>query len=160
VIIAYAQATDRQGLDAAVNGEAVDQDHDGFTDLRERAKELNNQANSIRISGVELNYARGVARLVLDGSDDEHGGSPITVVAKFDAVVKNPDEATRVAAASVRAIGRECDESAIRDALAMAVQLHDSYLTKRSILVAGGIAVVAGIVVTAAVIASSYLSRR
>ena len=159
MIAVYAQASGRQGLESAVNGAVVGNDHSKFSELRERGRAAAN-ANPIQIGGFELRYSRGVARLVFDDTDDDQDGSPITVVVDMDGTKGNLDAAVAAAVDGVRAIHRDVDATGMRDAIQFATEVHSSYLTRRRIVIGGSAIVVAGVVIAAAVFIATALPKQ
>lgn len=159
MIAVYAQASGRQGLESAVNGAVVENDHSKFSELRERGRGAAS-ANPIQIGGFELRYSRGVARLVFDDTDDDQDGSPITVVVDMDETEGNLDAAVAAAVDGVRAIRRDVDATGMRDAIQFAKEVHSSYLTRRRIMIGGSAIVVAGVVIAAAVFIATALPKQ
>lgn len=159
MIAVYAQASGRQGLESAVNGAVVGNDHSKFSELRERGRAAAS-ANPIQIGGFELRYSRGVARLVFDDTDDDQDGSPITVVVDMDGTEGNLDAAVAAAVDGVRAIHRDVDAPGMRDAIQFATEVHSSYLTRRRIMIGGSAIVVAGVVIAAAVFIATALPKQ
>lgn len=151
MIVVYAQAADRQGLDSALNGMAVEDVNPEFIELRERGRSVA-LANPVQVGEVELRYSRGLARLVFDDAEQDQDGSPITVVIDMNAAQSDPKQAVTAAVDGVRAIRRKADSEVIRAAFKVATEIHASALTRQRIVVAGCIAVVAGIVIATAVL--------
>lgn len=159
MIAVYAQASGRQGLESAVNGAVVGNDHPKFSELRDRGRAAAS-ANPIQIGGFELRYSHGVARLVFDDTDDDQDGSPITVVVDMDRMKGNLDAAVAAAVDGVRAIRRDVDAAGIREAIQVATDVHSSYLTRRRIIIGGSVIIVAGVVIAAAVFIATVLPKQ
>lgn len=159
MIAVYAQASGRQGLESAINGAVVENDDPQFLELRERGR-ITVDASPIQIGAIELRYSRGVARLVFDDTDGDQDGSPITVVLKMDQAREDLDAAVSGAVGGVRAIHRNVDSMEIRAALKVATDVHTSHLTRRRIIIAGGIVVAAGVVLVAAVLIATALPKQ
>lgn len=113
MIVAYAQASDRQGVDAALDGVVVRVDEPRFAEMRKKAVALNLGKPSVRIRDVEVRYGHGIVRLELSGTDDPDSElSPIVVVAHVD-LVRGHSETARRAVESVAALARACDVAAL-----------------------------------------------
>ena len=150
MIAVYAQASGRQGLESAMNGVVVGNDHPKFSELRERGR-ATSSANPIRIGGFELRYSHGVARLVFDDTDADQDGSPITVVVDMDRAKGNLDAAVAAAVKGVRAIHRDVDATGLQELIQLATDVHSSYLTRRRIILGGSVIIVAGVMIAAAI---------
>ncbi|MFL0712563.1 MAG: hypothetical protein ACJLS2_07920 [Microcella pacifica] len=159
MIAAYVQASGRQGLESAVDGVVVEDNDPKFLHLRERGRTAAG-ANPIQIGSFELRYSRGIARLVFGDADGDQDGSPITVVLDMDGVKGSLQAAVAAAVDGVRAIGRDVDSTAMRNVIEVATDAHTSYLTRRKVVIAGGIVVVAGVVIVAAVLIAVALRQQ
>ena len=71
IVAAYAQASDRQGVDAAMNGAIVDSANERFVALRRKAMALNLEATFTRVDEVEVRLGKGIVRFQFDGDDFE-----------------------------------------------------------------------------------------
>lgn len=159
MIAIYAQASGRQGLESAVDGIAVEDNNPTFLRLRERGRTAAS-ANPIQIDGFDLRYSHGIARIVFDDANGDQDGSPITVVLDMDGVKGSLPAAVTAAVDGVNAIGREVDSTAIRNVIEVATDVHTSYLTRRKVVITGGIVVVAGVVIVAAVLIAVALRQQ
>lgn len=159
MIATYAQASDRQGLESAIDGEAIESNHAGFTVLRAKGQAAAN-AKPVQVGGIDVRYSRGIARLVFDDTDDDQDGSPITAVVEMDHTNSDLDAAVATVAAGVHAIRREVELESLRAALQVAAGIHESFVTRRRMVIAGGIIVVAGVVIVAAVLIAAAVSQR
>lgn len=151
MIVTYAQASDRQGLVSAIDGVAAESSHAGFTALREKGQSVAS-AKPIQVGGILLRYSRGIARLVFDDTDDDQDGSPITSVVEMDRTGSDIDTAVANLVAGVHAIYREVELEDVRAALQIAAGIHESFVTRRRMIIAGGIIAVSGVVIVAAVL--------
>lgn len=159
MIAAYAQSSQRQGLDSAVDGEVVKDVNPEFIKLRERGKSLA-ASNPIQVGAVELRYSRGLCRFVFDDTAEGQDGSPITVVIDMNALQGDVDLAAATALESVHAIHRQGNAEGLRTAINVATEIHASYLIRRRIVITGSVVVVAGIVVAAAMLIANALPRQ
>lgn len=159
MIAVYAQAPDRQGLDSAVDGVAVEDVNPEFIELRERGRAVAD-ANPVQVGEVEVRYSRGLVRFVFDDTDQDQDGSPITVVIDMNSAHGDLNRAVATAAAGVHAIRRKADSDALRAAFKVAAEIHVSYLSRRRIVIAGCIVVVAGIVIAAVVLIVGALPKQ
>ena len=156
MIIAYAQAADRQGIDAAANGLAVAPDEPIFAALRERAITLNFTTTPHQVGEVEVRYGRGLVRLELKGTDGgQFRSSPIVVVVDAADLGDGGVTAARLAIETVSAIGRQCDVGIIEAGFVLGERQHRSIRTKRRVVSAVSMAL---IVVTIAWVARSCAS--
>ena len=159
MIATYAQASDRQGLEAAIDGVAIESIHAGFTAIRAKGQAVAT-ATPVKVGGIDLRYARGIARLVFDDTDDDRDGSPITAVVEMDRTNFDLDTAAATLVAGVHTIRRDVELEAVRAALQIAAGIHESFVTRRRMVIAGGIIVVAGVVIVAAVLIVAAVSQR
>lgn len=159
MIATYAQASDRQGLESAIDGVAIESSHAGFTALRAKGHTVAN-AKPIQVGGINVRYSRGVARLVFDDTDDDQDGSPITAVVEMDRTDSDPEVTVATLIAGVHAIRREVEPEDVRAALQIAAGIHESFVTRRRMIIAGGIVVVAGVVIVAAILIVAAVSQR
>lgn len=159
MIATYAQAADRQGLESAIDGVAVESSHTGFTDLRAKAQVVAN-AKPVRVGAIDVRYSRGIARLVFDDADDDQDGSPITAVVEMNRANSDLDAAAATIVSGVHAIRRDVDFEPVRAALQITSGIHESFVTRRRMVIAGGIVVVAGVVIVAAVLIAAAVSQR
>lgn len=143
MVVAYAQASERQGLVAAVDGRFVPADDPRFVGIRDRAVALN-LAKSPRTAGhVEVRQGKGVVRLELPGSDDPEGKkSPIVVVAELSDVARDSAGAVRRASESVRALNRECAVEDLEAGFEAAATAYRSTRTRRRLAIVALSAVV------------------
>lgn len=159
MIAAYAQSSERQGLNSAVDGEVVDDVSPKFIKLRERGNSIA-ASNPVQIGAVELRYSHGLCRLVFDDTEEGQDGSPITVVIDMNALQGDLDRVALTAHESVHAIRRQSNAEALRAAINVATEIHASYLSRRRIVIAGSIVVVAGIVIAAAMLIANAFPRQ
>ena len=137
MIVAYAQAADRQGLNAAVYGRLVAPDEASFAELREKAVSLNFATTPSRVGDVEVRYGKGLMRLEFKGTDTGSAtSSPIIVVTDAAEVLHNRENAVRRVMESVAAIGRQCDAQVIEAGFAVGERLQRSIRTKRRVATA------------------------
>lgn len=159
MIAVYAQASGRQGLESAVDGVGVEDNDPKFLHLRERGRTAAG-AKPLQIGSFELRYSRGIAKLVFDDVDRDQDSSPITIVLDMDGVKGSLQAVVAAAVDGVGAIGRDVDSTAMRDVIQVATDVHASYLTRRKVVIGGGIAVVAGVVIVAAVLIAVALRQQ
>jgi hypothetical protein len=151
VIVAYAQASDRQGLDAAVDGESVDANEPRFAKIREKAVALNLGKPPVHVGAVEVRHGKGVVRLELSGTDDSDGKlSPIVVVADAVDLARGPRETATRAVASVSALGRACDVAALEAGFGAGDRAIRSSRAKRRIAIVAAAGVITVAVIWAA----------
>lgn len=158
MIATYAQASDRQGLISSIDGVAVESTNSEFMTMRAKGREVAD-TKAVQIGGIELRYSRGVARLVFDDTDDDQDGSPITAVVEMDRALPDLKYAVSTVVKGVHAIHRESEPEAIRKALQIAAGIHESFVTRRRMIIAGGIVVIAGVVIVAAVLLGAVSQR-
>lgn len=159
MIVAYAQARGRQGLEAAVDGLAVEDVSPEFIEFRERGRAVAGSKH-VYVGNIEVRYSRGLTRLVFDDTALNQDGSPITVVIDVNAAQNDFDETVSTAAKTVSAIHRSADKESLRAAIKIAIEIHKSYLMRRRIVIAGCIVVIAGIVITAAALIINTLPKQ
>lgn len=161
MISAYAQADDREGINAAMNGRSVAPADEEFAKLREKSTMLNLAAPSHRVGNLDLRYGKGIIRLEFIGADDPRQElSPIVVVAEIAEVLQDPRAAARSAADSIHSIGRRCDVELIESGFALSDRLHRSARLKRVIASAVGSALVATVAVWLSMRLAVGLGRR
>lgn len=140
MIVAYAQAADRQGLDAAVDGEAVRADEPRFAGIREKAVALNLAKSPVHVGDAEVRFGNGIVRVELAGTDDPQGNlSPIVVVADAVDLSRGHPETMARAVASVDALGRACDLTALEAGFAAGERAYRSSRAKRRIAIAAAV---------------------
>lgn len=136
-VAAYAQSSDRQGVDAALDGVIVDSESEPFAALRRRAIALNLEARFTRIDDVEVRYGKGIVRLQLDGDDlDGQAGSPIVVVISESEIDQDRDFMIRLASESVAVIGRQASRESLDQGLSEAARLRDAHRQRQLIGIA------------------------
>lgn len=137
MIVAYAQAEDRDGVDAALNGKSVAATEPDFTRLREKSSELNIAAVPHRIGDVAVRYGKGIVRLEFSGADDgSRALSPVVLVADISEVLRDRKAVVSRAVESVAAIGRRADSDVIEVGLAEGERLHRSVRLRRVLMFA------------------------
>ena len=147
-VAAYAQSSDRQGVDAALDGVVVDSESEPFAALRKRAIALNLEVRPTRVDDVEVRYGKGIVRLQFDGDDLEgHAASPIVVVILESAIDQDRDLTIRSASESVVAIGRQASRESLNQGLSEAVRIRDAHRQRQLI----GIALIVGAAASIAV---------
>ena len=159
MIAVYAQAPDRQGLDSAVDGVAVEDVNLEFIELRERGRSVAD-AIPVQVGEIEVRYSRGLARLIFDDTDQDQDGSPIAVVIDMNSAHGDLNRTVATAAAGVRAIRRKVDSDSLRAAFKVAAEIHASYLSRRRIVIAGCIVVAAGIVIAVVALIAGALPKQ
>lgn len=143
MVIAYAQSDHRQGLDAAVDGRAVDATDPFFAAVRARAIALNLTTRSIAADAVEVRYGGGVVRLEILGDDDPDGTrSPIAVVAAVEEFIVRPSDTVRRALESVRAVGRVASPEKLRTGFAAGLDAHRSRRRMLSLVAAASMTLI------------------
>jgi hypothetical protein len=144
VIAAYAQADDRQGVAAALDGRLVLSDNAEFAKIRRESVALNLSTAPTQVGDVEVRYGSGLVRLEFMGADDVSKMlSPVVVVADVAGVVRDRGDSVRRAIASVQAIGRAGDPQDIDAGFAAAEGLHRARHMRRGVLIALAVAVIA-----------------
>lgn len=150
IAAAYAQASNRQGVDAAIDGTAVDSHSEPFFTLRGQAIKLNLEATASRVDGVEVRRGRGLLRLQFDGNESEGvPDSPIVILVRELALDGDREAAVQAASASVAAIGRNIGPDVIHRGLSEASRVRTVSRRRRRINVALAVGVAAGIAVWA-----------
>lgn len=148
MVIAYAQATNGDGLDAAVNGQRVEPEEVRFVGLREKSVALNLAASPHQLGKVEVKFGKGHVRLEFMGAEaDASDLSPIVVVAEVAEVLQGRAAAVQRAVESVAALGRQCDEKILEAGFALAENLQESRRARRRIAIVAGFVLVAVAVV-------------
>lgn len=148
MVIAYAQATNGEGLDAAVDGQRVEPEQVRFAGLREKSISLNLAASPHQLGNVEVKFGKGLVRLEFMGAEaDASDLSPIVVVAVVAEVLQGRATAVQRAVESVAAIGRQGDEKILEAGFAVAETLQEARRAKRRIAIVVGVALVAVAVV-------------
>jgi len=121
MIVAYAQAFDRQGLDAALDGRAVAIKDAAFIVARDKSTALNLRGKVHRVGNVEVRCGRGIVRLELPGAeDDAESRSPIVVAIGDSELQAGASALAGRVVETISAIGRLCDRAAIEAAIAAA----------------------------------------
>lgn len=121
MIVAYAQASDRQGLDAAVDGRAVALENEAFVLARDKSASLNLRGKPQLVGSVEVRCGHGIVRLELPGSeDDAESRSPIVVAIGDDELHGNTTALAGRVVETISAIDRLCNQAAIEAALGAA----------------------------------------
>ncbi|WP_454117950.1 hypothetical protein [Microbacterium lacticum] len=154
MIAAYAQASERQGLDVALDGERVALHDLRFEQLRDRGLALNLKTPSRTVDGVEVRCGRGVLRLDMSGGEESSAGlSPVVIIVSGVALDAGSAEVSRRAVATVEAIGRTISPRTVEAAIVEAERLVSGRARLR---------VIVGSVVAVAVvsIASVFLFRQ
>jgi hypothetical protein len=148
LIIAYAQAADKQGVDAASNGRTVSPKEASFVALREKATDLNFSTSPHRVGNAEVRYGNKIVRIeIVDNAEGSLNVSPVVLVASIADLLGGIDLATRLAADSVSAIGRTVDSASIAAGFEEGERLHRSFRTRRYVAAAVAVTLVAGVVI-------------
>ncbi|MDF2916027.1 MAG: hypothetical protein K0S70_244 [Microbacterium sp.] len=138
MVIAYAQSDDRQGLNAAIDGETVDSNDASFAVVRAQAITLNLTRRSVAVGAVEVRHGGGVVRLEITGDDDPDGTrSQIAVVAAIEELATSPADTVRRALESVRAIGRVASPEKLRTGFASGLDADRSRRRTLNLVAAG-----------------------
>lgn len=123
MIAAYAQASDRQGLDAAIDGSSVTLDNAAFVATRDKSASLNIRRKPQHVTGVQIRSGRGIIRLELPGSeDDAESRSPIVIAIGHDELRTDTDALVVRVVETISAIDRRCDQAAIAAAIKAATE--------------------------------------
>jgi len=134
MIVTYAQATERQGVDAAMSGKAVASDDARFLALREKAVALNLASRAHRQGDVEVRYGKGIVRMEMPGGQQgTETASPIVVVADGAELRGDGRDFLRTVTDSLAAMGREGDSASIQGAFDLGAGLHRAALVRRRI---------------------------
>jgi|GEM_PF-2961874 len=153
MIAVYAQASERQGLDAALNGHPVSASDAAFLEIREKAVAVNLTQAAQEFDGGEVKVGRGVIRVeLLMAVDGEAPVSSVVVVVESADLLRNQTLVAPLVTQSIAAIGRVARAEALNAGLALGEQLMRGSRTKRRVITA--VALVA-LAVTAVVIARS-----
>lgn len=148
MIVAYAQAAARQGIDAALNGVLVAANEPTFALLREKAVTLNLEGTPDTSGLAEVSCGRGVVRLELLGAEDGAANlSPIVVVAEVADLLQHRAEALQLALQSVARIGREVDAAAVANGFEAGERLYHSARTRRRVAAVVALALIAATIV-------------
>lgn len=154
MIVAYAQASDRQGLDAAVDGRAVALEDAAFVSTRDKSAALNLRGKPQLVGGVEVRFGHGIVRLELPGSEDgAEPRSPIVVAIGDNELHAAASDLSGRVVGTISAIGRFCDQAAIEMAIGAAeraLRTRRTWATLR---------VIAAIAIAAAGIAAIWVAR-
>lgn len=157
MIAVYAQATDRQGVDVALDGLRVESDDQRFADLWEKSSALYLRRSPIDLGGVSIHCGLGVARLQFEPSDADLDDSPIVIVGSAR-IIREGGESVAVAAMnSVSAIGREVDVKDLTIALRVAARTLRTIRARQVITIGLGASAVA---ITATLIARALVALR
>lgn len=146
MIAAYAQASSRQGLDVAVDGEEFGLDDRRFAALRAKGMGLNLKDASRVLEGVEVRFGAGVLRL--DLVEDEEGStdrSPAVVVVSVEELNSNSSETVRRIIATMNAIGRSSSVDQIEAAVVAGRQVAALRARNRIVISYAIAAVVIGV---------------
>lgn len=153
MIAAYAQASGRQGLEAAVDGRRAPIDDADFNSIHKKGAALNFSRKPLLVGDVDVRFGQGVVRLELPGNEvDAESRSPIVLVIDLADLRDGRGSATRRAIETVRAIGRECDGSAIAAGLSAGERMGRRS-QMRMLICIGGATVVVLFVVAARLLA-------
>ncbi len=154
MIAAYAQASDREGLDAALDGRAVALDYAAFVSARDKSAALNLRGKPHRVGNVEILYGRGIVRLELPGvEDDADSRSPIVVAIRDSELHADASALASRVTETISAIGRHCDQAAIELAIGAA---HKKLRSRRTWVTIG---VVTAMALVAFGIAAIWVAR-
>lgn len=154
MIAAYAQASDRQGLDAALDGRAVALEDAALVSTRDKSAALNLRGKPHRVGNVEIRCGRGIVRLELPGAeDDADSRSPIVVAIGDSELQADASALAGRVMETISAIGRLCDQAAIE----LAIRAADKTLRARRAWVRIG--VIAAIALAAIGIAAIWVAR-
>lgn len=148
MIIAYAQSTEKQGVDAASGGRMIPPEDAGFVALREKATGLNFSTTAHRVGDVEVRFGAKIVRLdVVQNADGTANESPVVVVADIADLAGGIDRAARVAVDSVAAIGRIVGPASIAAGFEEGERLHHSFRIKRYVATAAAAALMAALAI-------------
>lgn len=149
MIAVYAQASDHQGIDLAIDGVTVSSDDRRFTSLREKSAALNFRRFPANVGDVTIHCGMGIARLQFQPAEED---SPVVVVVSDRLLGNGGVSVTTTVMSSVNAIGR----SIAVEELSVALRVASDFLqmTRVRKLIAIGVAA------SAVAIAALILTRR
>lgn len=145
MIAVYAQADDRQGVDAVLDGRRVHVEEPRFAALRSRAIRLNLRVPSLHFTGGRMWIGGRLFRLEFDGyREGDLVDSPIVVV--FDRLRWAEGQSSETLAedvlTSVAALGRSLDRETIGVALELATEFDRARQSRKNVLVGLGVVVI------------------
>lgn len=148
MIAVYAQATERQGIDAAIDGSVIDANEAAFVDVRRMSRALNLKPEAGRAGGVGVHLGLGIVRLQIDASTLEDR-SRVIVVLPSPLVNGGGHRLVESVVQTAEAIDRYLEPSDVEAALSLATHLIQVEKSQRLIamgaslcLLAVGLAVV------------------
>ncbi|GAA1941547.1 hypothetical protein GCM10009775_36670 [Microbacterium aoyamense] len=124
MIAVYAQSSQRQGLDASINGSAVTIENPEFASLRDKSAAVRLRAKRVRSGDVEVQFGQGLLRLEFAGAElDGSIRSPIVAVVDERELMSPIAAVAQLVVEGVEAVDRRCDVSALNAALAVGREL-------------------------------------
>lgn len=130
MIAAYAQARDRSGIEAAINGSIVDSAQAAFAEFRHKSMNLNLRRSVGRVGGVLVHCGYGMVRLQIDLSEKDER-SRLVIAAPIEELRAERSSIVQSVLDSARAIDRDVEAVDVEAGLALATDFVASRHAKR-----------------------------
>lgn len=142
MIVVYAQATDREGIDAAIDSETVDAEDARFVHVRQKSKALNLKPVAAEANGIVVHIGLGVVRVQVDSSAADDG-SRVVVVLPSVSLLERRDLLAMSVLQTAAAIGRYVEPPRVDAALSLATQVIQAAQRKRVLSLGLSLAIIA-----------------
>lgn len=151
MIVVYAQAAEQQGVDAAIDGSAVDVGNPLFNAVREKSKTLNMKPAAGKANRILVHLGLGLVRLQIDASDTEDL-SRVVVVIPAQALEGDRDQLSGAIRQTAGAIDRHIEPSDLEAGLIIAARAAQASANQRMLAIGASFAFAAlGLIVFVAV---------
>lgn len=153
MIVVYAQATDRQGIDASIDGIAVDAADPRFVGARQKSKAVNLKQAAAESRGVVIHIGHGIVRVQIDPTETS-GGSRVVAVLPSAQLLNHRDDLAEKLTETAAAIDHPVELSQAEAAITLATRVVEAAERRKTLLLGLSLALVAASLTALAVLLS------